>query len=1613
MTSRVGRNFAPHLKSVTGVWMCSQCDAYLPVATAAQKAFTAAFSENKQAEVLGFCKKEINEYLVDNLMNQTAETLSDPDVVDDKDRSAKYVRVIAASLQALGKFLKMVDEDISNEIVHYHTSLIAEKKFWKLGRHKSPQIRASFFFLISTYCQRQPSIIESCSSSVCPIVLGSLDEADAIVSGPLWEAVLQLVTRMKDCWKYVNMEKAVLPKFWLFLSNAAYGNAHVVMISVLPFISTLPEEVVFPSSGFAQKLLEKTVDGLKLVKTQQSPSECKAVLSSFMDCVKYFISFGSRHWQIEVDKNNMEQLRTDVINMLTNVIEMSLAAKPQMRLSSSLLYERLADFLRDTAEDAEIQDNFWEVFDQLIQDKMLCSEKDMAPTFQSIVNLLSCLKSKQSLQESEPSKVRFHEPSDSEDQSTTTKIKTKRHTKGSDVDINLLYGGRLLATVSKTVCSCLERVWSDNSETDLVLVTELVHDFFSTSLLNDILITVKSLCASDFTSGTSSDAQHPAVCTRCIDELVLHLLDKGQQSEKWLSCTVQLLFLLLVEIDDSEQKCVLERVFQINSSPDLLYLIVNEIFKADYYLNWSYLHGIQIGTKFAEVLKKSLSSFDEETVDTSSERFLWKTLDLCFLHSHLLEFFFNENAASEIFKVFHLVLSQENVASSNIISVVQLIEKYIQNKEVTSRQYEALLNNVFMDVLQLRLRGQEQTHVTQCWNSLIDTAMSDTSWTDMVISQTGQQIRDFLCTGDPITFEKFSVFTDAALEVIDSVSKNDYENFRKFLRKLSPSDLDWGHLRDDTLSKSTWAVIPFLDGSLSFTQFPNNTCVNDPEHLTSHQMLCLFLSRVFKQRYSTTNFPQDDDADRYEWVMFTELLWLREYLKQTVVTRGGRLSRTILAAMDTNLQPLFNALTEISRASLSSRLLAISKSEGGLWSFTLKSVMTASINDESMSHFLVDLMMSEERDYNEQKLQTLQCLLGVETSIYNLKVIVENYSKMLGEIDASNVTGQMFCYSVLSSALERWIHLSQDSDIAALECRLTLLEVLKDIKTRQETMTDQLLFSCCLDDVEVSLISLNLAIMRIMKMAVMNFSESMESELWDMILCSMLDWLQSCQESAMVNNHVSAMTNHVCQMIEVVAKNLCKTTNSAQAEVNVDADRTVLKKLSDEWREFFSVSASGNLLRLWSGIADADNSSGHQLSVCHHRLSETLSAACCYLTTDNLKEYITSSTGEKTAECLTWEEDFVRKFLPYLKSNYSAFQLAAYRLLLRVIPSVKTPKEEEGQSGGEDDHDEPCKSPPSDLIELLTKNQTKLSFILSEAEVPFGESLDMEDDHEASHITRIYLLAWKLLLVHFTNSNEELRAGYANYLRREKYLNELLGIVFRILPKKPREKRCLVEESSLEEKYLLAEEFVHNLAFETYYDLLRTLPALVRQWWNNLEKKYAMVVEKYTTSYISPLLCEKEIQTIQKATATYDNMEIVTRSSTREVIAYYKIEDISIELIVSLSSSYPLGLINVTCGKRVGVKLNQWRLWMMQLTTFLMHQNGTILDGLLLWKRNVDKKFEGVDDCMICFSVIHGSNYSLPTLSCKTCKKKFHSACLYRWFSTSNNSTCPLCRNLF
>jgi hypothetical protein len=61
----------------------------------------------------------------------------------------------------------------------------------------------------------------------------------------------------------------------------------------------------------------------------------------------------------------------------------------------------------------------------------------------------------------------------------------------------------------------------------------------------------------------------------------------------------------------------------------------------------------------------------------------------------------------------------------------------------------------------------------------------------------------------------------------------------------------------------------------------------------------------------------------------------------------------------------------------------------------------------------------------------------------------------------------------------------------------------------------------------------------------------------------------------------------------------------------------------------------------------------------------------------------------------------------------------------------------------------------------------------------------------------------------------------------------------------------------------------------------------------------------------------------------------------------------------------------------------------------------------------VERHFQGIENCFICYSVFHQSNKSLPRLGCYTCKNKFHSECLYRWFHTSQKSQCPLCQSIW
>ncbi|XAR60795.1 hypothetical protein NMG60_11034309 [Bertholletia excelsa] len=209
-------------------------------------------------------------------------------------------------------------------------------------------------------------------------------------------------------------------------------------------------------------------------------------------------------------------------------------------------------------------------------------------------------------------------------------------------------------------------------------------------------------------------------------------------------------------------------------------------------------------------------------------------------------------------------------------------------------------------------------------------------------------------------------------------------------------------------------------------------------------------------------------------------------------------------------------------------------------------------------------------------------------------------------------------------------------------------------------------------------------------------------------------------------------------------------------------------------------------------------------------------------------------------------------------------------------------------------------------------------------------------------------------------------------------------------------------------------EKLSSLAGAIFGLMLCILPAYVRGWFNEIrDRSTSSAIESFTKIWCSPPLITNELSQIKKASFTDENFSVSVSKSANEVVATYTKDETGMDLVIRLPASYPLRPVDVECARSLGISEVKRRKWLLSMLSFVRNQNGALAEAISIWKSNFDKEFEGVEECPICYSVIHTVNHSLPRLACKTCKHKFHSACLYKWFSTSHKSTCPLCQSPF
>jgi hypothetical protein len=191
---------------------------------------------------------------------------------------------------------------------------------------------------------------------------------------------------------------------------------------------------------------------------------------------------------------------------------------------------------------------------------------------------------------------------------------------------------------------------------------------------------------------------------------------------------------------------------------------------------------------------------------------------------------------------------------------------------------------------------------------------------------------------------------------------------------------------------------------------------------------------------------------------------------------------------------------------------------------------------------------------------------------------------------------------------------------------------------------------------------------------------------------------------------------------------------------------------------------------------------------------------------------------------------------------------------------------------------------------------------------------------------------------------------------------------------------------------------------------VEVFPTLAKHWWEmECPKYFTQPVRDFVENKVAPEILRRELDRIKK-TSTFGDMTVTGSSVSREITALYVQDDFTLTVLIKMPLSFPFRRAEVDCSKTLGVPIERWKRWALQITLMLNNQGGTLQDALMLWKENVDKEFEGVEPCPVCYSVLHVKSHKLPEMECKTCHHRFHFDCLTQWFKSSGKSACVLCQ---
>nr|XP_025959377.1 E3 ubiquitin-protein ligase listerin [Dromaius novaehollandiae] len=1457
---KVKKHLAPYLKSIMGYWLIAQCDIYSPAASAAKVAFEKAFPSSKQPEALAFCKDEILNVLQDHLLKETPDTLSDPQTVPEEEREAKFFRILTCSLLALKKLFSMLPKKEMRSLEEKLMSLLSQNKFWKYGKHNIPQVRSAFFELASAFCQYLPELVKAEAPRVCPAVLLSIDDSDAVVCPALWEAALYALATIEDCWSHVNARKGVLPKLWTVLREGGRGLATVIYPNLLPFISKVPLGIAEPKLDYFRTFFSSIIQGLSSERAVSSHSESSAIITAFMECLRFVM--------LQKIGEDDEQRQIHQMLIFDQLIPLTDAVLKEPRLQNGPLFYQIAETLSSWEAKAELSSddgtdetfqkllsNFWDCLLKMCVlhvDTLDADEKSLL-AISGMLEILQNPNNATKPNNRKSLKIRFTDEDESEKNAENGKFTEVKNNSDSEIQAEQQHSLHLRKeALENLVCNLAELsivyVNEQKSEQHLKFLSALLNSFSSKRVFHVLLEQGNSASCAQAKSQEKIKAHHENPSVQ-----FLHLNLITWLKEDWRKDTH-----FLVDILYSVLNCC--------NSRDERKIILDDLTKMD--LKWVIL---------LQIIQKACSSTTKLSLvsgwlkgDTLGERLVMLADDLCHLGLKPIVAS-SETSSSERWTLLSLVLSQ-HIKNESLIGetfVERIIDKLqaALSKardlseagntepsvsficEVASSFFSSVKGCLLMPssedllftIFQLCAQRQDATHLTDLlicklkhtWmsgvNSLVHQLQSMQKQSTF-LHKSALWVKNQIQSSS-LDVKSLQVLISAVSDLLSKLLEAEGLSGHlvgAYVERVTPNKTEWEKLHESLSTE--WMHKPLLEGRLSMN------C----EHLGSYVKLC-----------GTTKLPGH-------------------------LCASALLSKMVLSMLKNGIVHGYDDAERKKIDNIIAELL-----------YSLQWIEEL----ENPPYLLLEyLHMLEEMHITYEKFKTL-------SNTTNLQQTICDRSEEHGRL-WSLTMAKVIREGNTGSCGMKQLFKTSEGFLPLTEGRLHTLQCLSSFLIEEEKK--ELVFDC-----------------------VAKLMTCMQTE------------LSTTDGQYVLNSSHTTSENHSLYhvpLVQIFACASCDLASALSAYFEAAASETIENlpvNLISEWKEFFSEGIHNLLLPLLVKVTGETKNASE--TAFQNSVLTSVGEALTYISKDQLLNHKLPAkfvAGQKT-NLPDKLQTLLNTLSPLLFFRARPVQISVYHMLYKLMPELPKFDDEDLKSYG--------------------------------------------DEEEESALYGFFF------------------CPVFHYCFPYFYFSSLFPLTG---------------------TGLLSSQIPH-LACSVYHITLKDLPAMVRLWWNSCEKRVFSVVDKFTSKYVSSVLSSQEIASVQTSTQLFNGMTVKARSAAREVIATYSVDDIFIELIIQLPSNYPLGSITVESGKRVGVAVQQWRNWMLQLSTYLTHQNGSIMEGLSLWKNNVDKRFEGVEDCMICFSVIHGSNYSLPKKACRTCKKKFHSACLYKWFTSSNKSTCPLCRETF